>query len=479
MNVYKQRSMHRLNIFYAARKVQSDSRVHGISMQTPRVVIIGGGAAGHMAAIACARRSQRDVLITIIESSKTVLDKVRISGGGRCNITSALDAEHDRSFVGHYPRGRQEMLSVIAAFSSTNTISFFEEEGVRLKTEPTGKVFPISDSSESVINALGTAARKSGVHVLTCTRVMDLIMKRAPENVSENDNTLQTFQLKLSNGQDLEANYVVVATGSARLPWTWASAMGHRVLGGVPSLFTFKIQPWKWGELAGISVDDVQMSLSVDAQTKRRVVGLSQRGPILITHWGFSGPVVLTLSAFGARVLYDRKYNMECVIDWIPSMSAHEKEKAIEELRKTQRQKQVDTSCPFWRHIPKRLWRVLVEEALELGDGRGTKVIWGSLTTKDVKTLVSRLHECRIQIRGRGQFKEEFVTAGGVSVSDIDTKTFESKLVKGLYFAGETLNVDGCTGGYNLQFAWSSGFIAGKAIADRIKKSVDCGQFCR
>lgn len=468
-DVTHQRSMHRLHFFYAARKLHHESSLsdRSPSLRIPRVVIIGGGAAGHMAAISCARRVQQGASVCIIESSKTVLDKVRISGGGRCNVTSALDAGHDRSFVSHYPRGRQEMLSVIAAFNSMNTISFFEEEGVRLKTEPTGKVFPVSDSSESVVNALAIAARKSGVHVLTSTRVMDL--KRIPESALDCDNMMRAFQLDLSDGRELDADYIVVATGSARLPWTWASALGHHVLSGVPSLFTFKVHPWKWTELAGISVDDVHMSLVVDPQTKRKVLGLSQRGPVLITHWGLSGPVVLTLSAFGARVLYDRKYTTECVVDWIPSMSAQEKEKAIEEMRKSQRQKQVDTSCPFWRQIPKRLWRVLVEEALDRGDDRGAKIMWGSLSAKEVKLLASQLHEWRVRIQGRGQFKEEFVTAGGVAVSDVDTKTFESKLVSGLYFAGETMNVDGCTGGYNLQFAWSSGFIAGSAIADRIK----------
>lgn len=469
------RNMYRINLFCATKKYQNDSRIDGKRPPLiPQVVIIGGGAAGHMAAISCSRRVQQNASVFIVESSKTVLDKVRISGGGRCNVTSALDAEHNRSFVSHYPRGRQEMLSVIASFSSSNTISFFEEEGVRLKTEPTGKVFPISNSSETVVNALAMAARKNGVRVLTSTRVVDL--KRISENTSDSDGVTHTFQLKMNNEQTIDADFVVVATGSARVPWTWASAMGHRVLSGVPSLFTFKVQSWKWGELSGISVDDVNICLCVDQQTKRRVSGLSQRGPILITHWGFSGPAVLSLSAFGARVFFEHKYNLECSIDWVPSMSLQEKEEAVGAVRKSQKQKHVDASCPFWKQIPKRLWRALVEEALDSADNRASKAVWGSLSNKDVTVLVSRLHDYRIQIQGRGEFKEEFVTAGGIAVSDVDTKTFESKHVKGLYFAGETLNVDGCTGGYNLQFAWSSGFIAGNAIADCINAALKVGK---
>lgn len=432
-----------------------------------RVVVIGGGAAGHMAAIVCSKRVKSNVQVCIIESSRTVLEKVRISGGGRCNVTSALDVHHDQSFVANYPRGRQEMLSVIASFNSMDTMTFFEHEGVPLKTEETGKVFPISNSSESIISALTNAADRNGVQVLTSTRVISV--DRVDGGELPNENQLQEFRISLSNGKKLIANYVVIATGSARTAWKWASHMGHRIVGGVPSLFSFKVEHWDWSELAGLSVDDAHIQLLVDQKTKRRVAGLSQRGPILITHWGLSGPAVLSLSAFGARVMHERKYCIECVLDWIPALSWQEKRNVIEETRNVHGNKQVCVTYPMRRWIPRRLWRALVQETFHLASERCKELRWGDVSNKDIEKLVVQLHEWHIKTCGRGPFKEEFVTAGGVAVSDVNTQTFESKIVNGLYFAGETLDIDGRTGGYNLQFAWASGFVAGNSVANCIE----------
>lgn len=430
-----------------------------------RVVIVGGGAAGHLAALTCARRTRQRAQVLVLESSSDVLSKVRLSGGGRCNVTSALDMNDRHAFAANYPHGRHEMPSVVSRFGSQNVMSFFENEGVALKTEVGGKVFPVSNDSSSITNALVHACRDAGVQVLTKSRVVRVTP------LQNHDQQLK-YQVHTSNGQCHDAHFVVVSTGSARSTWTWAATLGHRVIDPVPSLFTFGIDDIRLRGLAGISVADVSIHLQVNKRTKRYVPGLSQRGPMLVTHWGLSGPAVLSLSAFGARVLHDNHYQMQCVVDWVPHYSFQEKLEILRNARRMYTQKYVSSACPFRKRIPKRLWQSLVHHTSRVqGFEVSTDITWSSASNKFIDGLANQLHLCSFKMSRKGQFKDEFVTSGGVSLCDINTATFESKRAASLYFAGETLDVDGRTGGFNLQFAWSSGYIAGNAIADIILDS--------
>lgn len=438
---------------------------HHQDENSAQVVVIGGGAAGHMAAITCARRVRSHCEIVLLESTSSVLSKVRQSGGGRCNVTSALDINDGYAFSANYPRGRHEMLSVVSRFNSKSAMSFFEDEGVALKTEPSGKVFPVSDDSSSVVDALVRACRDVGVRVLTNVRVQRVETHLEPD-------ADRRYIIHTSKGERHAADFVVVATGSARSTWAWAASLGHRIINPVPSLFTFGIDDNRLQGLAGLSVVDVAVNLQVDKRVKRRVPGLSQRGAVIVTHWGLSGPAVLSLSAFGARVMYEQRYRIECIVDWIPMLSLNEKTNFLRDARVSHAQKHVATFCPLRNHLPKRLWQSLVVHVCqEDGFQKDGNILWSSVTNKFIDSLAQQLHHCSFQVLRKGQFKDEFVTSGGVALPDVDTSTFESKRAPRMYFAGETLDVDGRTGGYNLQFAWSSGYIAGSSIADAILNS--------
>lgn len=423
------------------------------SQASSRIIIIGGGAAGFFCAVTLSRQSSST--ITILESTNHVLRKVRISGGGRCNVTSGLFHDDVRSFSNQYPRGLQVMPAVLSRFGAPQVMQFFENEGVRLKTEKSGKVFPESNDSKSIVSALLNATRRAGVQVRMKSRVIDI------------DKCQECFEVKLSNGDVLLAEYVVIATGSARTPHAWAERMGHKIVKPLPSLFTFQIKEERLRELAGVSVEDVSIQLLVDGKTKKRNPGLDQRGAVLMTHWGLSGPAVLSLSAYGARVLHKNGYKMECVVNWIPSLSIDEKVTALRLARSTHGNKNIGNSGPFRNRIPNRLWRYLVGKmSISVTDLK-----WSSLRNEQIEDLSKILHACKLQIVGKGVFKEEFVTAGGVSLKSIDTRTFESKLVPKLYFAGETLDIDGRTGGYNFQNAWSSSYLAAISISKNIEQT--------
>lgn len=439
-----------------------------LSLPSPSpVVIIGGGAAGFLCAITLSRRAGSRAHVTILEGSSSVLEKVRISGGGRCNVTSALEHDDHRAFSAHYARGSYAMPAVLSRFGPADVVRFFEQEGVPLKTEPSGKLFPMSDSSSSVVDALVNAAKRAGVGVGMRKRVVDVTRRG------------ERFLLSIAGGEEMEAEYVVISTGSARPAHNWAKRFGHAIVPPVPSLFTFRVDDASLHALAGVAVDDCAVSLRLprgdaSAAKKRRRggrggTGLTQRGPLLVTHWGLSGPAVLTLSAFGARELHGHKYRMACTVDWVPALTREEKVALLRSARVTLSQKNIATVSPFRRKFPNRLWRYLIEGVQTLS----TAQKWKSLRNENVEKLADVLHCSVFEITGKGEFKEEFVTAGGVALNGINTKTFESKQTPGLYFAGETLDVDGRTGGYNLEFAWSSGFIAGSSIAERLLDAVD------
>lgn len=431
-----------------------------------RVVVVGGGAAGFFAAISLARVAGQASSVTILEGSPTVLSKVRISGGGRCNVTSGLHHDDARAFAANYPRGSRAMPAVLSRFGAADVVRFFEDEGVALKVEPTGKIFPVSDSSETVIAALVSAAKRVGVSIHTRARVADV----------QYWDMNGKFDVYISGGRSVAADFVIVATGSALIPQRWAARMGHTIVPPVPSLFTFQVKDARLRELAGVAVEDCSVCLKVSKNERevkktrkkgRHNTGLTQRGPLLITHWGLSGPVVLTLSAFGARVLHEEKYNAIVAVDWIPSLSLEEKASQLQAARLSLAQKNIATVCPFRQKFPKRLWRYLLGSV----PGLAVSQRWGSLKSEDLKRLATIVHCSQFAVVGKGEFKEEFVTAGGVALGCVNMKTFESKHCSGLYFAGEALDVDGRTGGYNLEFAWSSGYIAGTSIGRRILQS--------
>ena len=428
------------------------------------VVIVGGGAAGFFAAIACAERARslglRAPHIVILDAGARVLDKVRISGGGRCNVTHALF--EPRAFASHYPRGSRELLGPLSTFGPRQTVEWFERHGVALKTEADGRVFPVSDSSETVIDALVRAAvQEHRVEVKTRARVAYLDRQLGDER--------SAFYVGASADDALTADRVLLATGASRIAWQWAAQLGgHHIVPPVPSLFSFVLDAeWKqrFAALAGVSVPAVELHVAVAdnpddraSRGKQRRRPLRQRGPLLFTHNGLSGPAVLALSAFGAREFAACNYRFAVQVNWVPDEP--QVLEALEQARTgADRRKLVSAHNLFG--LPRRLWRCLVVECAHLD----ASLRYADLSHAAATALAAALTGLRVQVHGRSPFKEEFVTAGGVDLADVNMSACESRRVRGLHFAGEVLNVDGVTGGFNLQNAWTTGYCAGVAMA--------------
>ncbi len=404
-----------------------------------RIIIVGGGAAGFFAAIACARaKPENDV--RILERGSNFLTKVRISGGGRCNVTHApLDP---RTFSSRYPRGERALIGALHRFSAEETMAWFQRHGVRLKTEEDGRVFPITDSSGTVIDCLLFEARAAGVRLMLRTGVEKAHRLTSGE-----------FELTLADGTALTCDRLLLATGGARNASgaEIAHSLGHAVESAVPSLFSLHVAtPWL-RSLPGVSVEEVQLTV---LETRLR-----ERGPILITHSGVSGPVVLRISAWGARVLAARDYKFILRINWLPQLKEDEIAAEFQQRRTTQPNKQVANS-PI-ASLPARLWQELVRQADVAEDTR-----WTNLSRRDSLALVRQLTVTEVEVDGQSLNKDEFVTCGGVRLSEVNFKTMESRIVPHLYFAGELLDIDGITGGFNFQSAWTTGWIAGHAMAD-------------
>lgn len=398
------------------------------------IAIIGGGAAGFFAAITAAEADPK-ARVTILERGQAVLQKVRISGGGRCNVTHAcFDA---RELVRYYPRGSRELLSPFLQFGPTETVAWFARRGVRLKTEADGRMFPTTDNSQTIVECLWDAAKHAGVQVRMGTRVERL----EPVN--------GYWQVHLAREAPLRANRVLVAGGSSEGLWSMLGALGLAIVPPVPSLFTFNVKDARLRELAGVSVPDAGVS----------VVGtkLSARGPLLVTHWGLSGPAVLRLSAWGARALHERKYDFEIRVNWLGDKPLADLADTLHHIKQEQGRKQVSAHAQFG--LPARLWERLVEAA-----GIGHALRWADVGKPALQRLASELGAGGFAVRGKSTFKEEFVTAGGLDLREVNFKTFESKHFPGLYFAGEILDIDAVTGGFNFQAAWTGGWIAGNAM---------------
>jgi predicted Rossmann fold flavoprotein len=405
-----------------------------------RIVIVGGGAAGFFAAITCAGAAP-DAEIILLEKSSQFLSKVKISGGGRCNVTHNCFDAHE--LTTRFPRGEKNLLAPFQKFSASDTVAWFEARGVKLKTESDGRMFPASDSSQTIIDCLLHAARAANVK---------LFLNRGVERVSKRVGG--GFELALSDGEILFCDRLLLATGGCRaaVAGQLAVSLGHKLEPPVPSLFTFHIAtPWL-RELAGISVEPVEVSVAA--------ARLRERGALLVTHWGLSGPVILRLSAWGARELHRLDYQFPLHINWLPRLNAEKIAGEFQSRRDSQPAKFI-VNTPV-APLPSRLWGQLV---LAAGIARGTR--WAAFSRATQHRLIQRLTRTEFQVTGKSLNKDEFVTCGGVCLGEVDFKTMESRVCSGLYFAGELLDIDGITGGFNFQAAWTTGWIAGRAMAAR------------
>jgi predicted Rossmann fold flavoprotein len=396
------------------------------------IVIIGGGAAGFFTAITCAE-SNPSHTVTLLEKSAQLLSKVRISGGGRCNVThSCFDP---RKLVQYYPRGNKEMLGPFNRFQPKDTIDWFEKRGVHLKTEDDGRMFPISDSSETIIDCLLAESKRHSVSIRTKCNVEKVDYDKG-------------FILALKGGETIQCDQLVIATGSNPQGYEWAKQFGHQIVPPVPSLFTFNIPASPYLELSGVAMNPVKVSLEGITYT--------QTGPVLFTHWGLSGPAVIKLSAFGARYLHEKGYQAEVHLNFLPEATLDEVTNALISYKNKNGKKQVVTECPF--SFPKSFWKKQLELA-----GIGSET-WQYVSNKVLIQLSQSLQKTTLKLEGKTTYKEEFVTAGGVSLNEINFKTFQSKLNPNLYCVGEVLDIDGVTGGFNFQNAWTSGFLAGNSL---------------
>jgi len=404
-----------------------------------RVVVIGGGAAGFFGAIACAKANPH-TQVTLLEASRQPLAKVRISGGGRCNVTHACF--DPARLVQNYPRGGKALRGAFSRFQTRDTVDWFSAHDVKLKTEADGRMFPTTDNSATIVECLIAAAKAAGVEIRTGASVTSVLRQASG------------FEIAVKLG-DMQCDRLLLATGSSQMGYQIAKTLGHQVEPPVPSLFTFNVLDNQLQELAGVSVESVQLRLFLGGKTK-----LEQTGPLLITHWGLSGPAVLKLSAWGARLLHDCNYQATLLINWLPQLNSEVLRQKLLEIKSEWSRKAISTSCPM--ELPRRLWQYLVTRVGIEAEDR-----WAGLSNKTLNQLVQELTQGCYLIQGKGAFKEEFVTCGGVSLKEVNFKTMESRLCPGLYFAGEILDIDGVTGGFNFQSAWTTAWLAGQALGRR------------
>lgn len=405
------------------------------------IAIIGGGPAGFFGAITAAHQ-QPPQRIILLEKTRQLLSKVRISGGGRCNVTHACF--DPGQLVKSYPRGGDELRGPFTRFQPRDTIDWFESRGVQLKVEEDGRMFPITDQSETIIHCLQKAAKEAGVEIWTeC-------------GVDQIERAVNGFQLHLTNGTQLHCQSILFATGSHPKTYALLKQLGHTIVPLVPSLFTFNIPDSPLIDLAGVSVQSVQVRLPE--------LNREQVGPVLLTHWGLSGPAVLKLSAWAARELHALDYKTKVVLNWLPEHAEDEVRQILMESKRTLAMKFVSGDPPVL--LPKQLWK----RCLQL-TGVDQEQRWSHLSNKQLQAILQQLRQMTFQINGKTTYKQEFVTSGGVHLKEVNFKSMESRICPGIYFAGEVLNIDGITGGFNFQNAWTTGWIAGKSLC--INKFLD------
>ena len=394
------------------------------------IIIVGGGAAGFFTAINIVEKNP-SLKVGILERGKNVLEKVRISGGGRCNVTHAVYEPKELSK--NYPRGSKELLGPFHNFCTGDTIEWFENHGVALKTEADGRMFPESNSSQTIIDCFLNCTQKLGISVLT-SQVVQSVFKQD-----------DYWKIETQSEQYL-CESLILATGSNPKIWETLQQFGHTVENPVPSLFTFNINDSRIKNLPGVSAV---------VSTKIKDTKLETSGPLLITHWGMSGPAILKLSAWGARILQEKNYQFALYVNWLNDIDAEQCSIYLKEIKLENAKKSVSKKSPF--ELTNRLW-----ESLVLASGIEAETKWSDLSKIQLQNLTKQLTNCTFSVNGKSTFKEEFVTAGGIDLKEINFKTMESKLHKKLFFAGEIINVDAVTGGFNFQNAWTTGFLVSK-----------------
>ncbi|WP_448571946.1 NAD(P)/FAD-dependent oxidoreductase [Trichothermofontia sp.] len=404
--------------------------------KTTTIVVIGGGAAGVFGAIVAAE-AHPNSRICIVEAGPQPLAKVRISGGGRCNVTHACF--DPATLCQAYPRGSRALRGPFTRFQPRDTIAWFAAHGVPLKTEADGRMFPVSDDSETIVQCLLQAAARAGVQLRTQAPVV---------RVDSQDHQLRAV---LRSGEVITGDRVLLATGSHPRGYQIAQQLGHTLQPPVPSLFTFNVTDPRLQDLAGVSVANVHLRLRVGTAT------LTQTGPLLITHWGLSGPAVLKLSAWGARSLQAHRYQAHLLINWVPDFTPDRLRTLLLTTKQTWAKRAIAAHCPL--PLPRRLWQSLVHHV-----GIAPERHWAELAKTALNQLSDQLLRGDYAVTGKGVFKEEFVTCGGVSLPEVDFKTMASRCCPGLYLAGEILDIDGITGGFNFQNAWTTGWLAGQAM---------------
>lgn len=400
-----------------------------------KAIIIGGGAAGFMAAVNIAKW-RPDLQVIILEQSSKVLAKVKISGGGRCNVTNAC--ESPKELVLNYPRGQKELLGPFHIFNTTHTRQWFLERGVKLKVEKDGRVFPVSDSSQSIIDCFLNEAEKYHVKIVTQQKIVEINKNKDSFEVKTDTNTWQ-------------GDYLFLATGSNTSAWKWIAKLGHQIIDPVPSLFTFTIKDDLLQGLSGQSFRNLQARFSFQKKY--------MQGDLLITHWGLSGPLVLKLSAWYSRELFQENYQATVIVNFINKTT----QDCFEELishKNLHPKKHVSNTAIY--EVSNRFWL----RCLELCDIKND-MNWSDCKNANLQKLAVILTQKEFQMTGKAAFKEEFVTAGGVHLKEIDMKTMQSKLIPNLYFGGEVLNIDAVTGGFNFQAAWTTAFIAAQSMAEK------------
>ncbi|MBC7509838.1 MAG: NAD(P)/FAD-dependent oxidoreductase [Ferruginibacter sp.] len=404
-----------------------------------RLIVIGGGAAGFFCAVNAAKMNP-SLKITIVEKTSKLLSKVRVSGGGRCNVTHACFSMAE--MVKKYPRGGSFLKKAFHQFFTTDTIEWFKERGVELKIEPDGRMFPVSNTSQTIVDCLMQEVNKYGIDILMNKEVKALNKLSAG------------WQLLFDNETTLEADFVCIASGGypKSIQFEWLQKIGHTVESPVPSLFTFNMPGNPITALMGVVAENVSVKI---AGTK-----LAEQGPLLITHWGMSGPAILKLSAWGARQLATDNYKFTAIVNWVPAYNEQTLKDKFQQVRFEVAAQKISNRNPFL--LPQRLWSYLLQQA-----GINEEIRWADLPAKEQNKLIKTLCTHEFTVNGKTTFKEEFVTAGGIVLSEIDHNTMESKLAPNLFFCGEVTDTDGVTGGFNFQNAWTTGFIAARAIAGR------------
>ena len=396
------------------------------------IIIVGGGAAGFFTAINTVEKNPK-LKVAILERGKDVLSKVRVSGGGRCNVTHACFEPNE--LVKFYPRGEKELRGPFHQFCSGDTIEWFSNHGVALKIEDDGRMFPVSNSSQTIIDCFLQVTQKLGIAVLTGQSVQSIFKK---DNFWKVETQSETYI----------AEKLILATGSNPKIWEMLQTFGHAIVSPVPSLFTFNIKDARIAELPGVAAN---------VMVKVKDSKLTATGPLLITHWGMSGPAILKLSAWGARILHDKNYQFTISVNWLNDVATEDVEKNLKELKQEHAKKAVSKKSPFV--FPNRLW-----ESLVLASSIESETKWADISKIQLQNLAHQLTNSSFQVNGKSTFREEFVTAGGIDLKEINFKTMESKVQENLYFAGEIVNIDAITGGFNFQNAWTSGFIVANAV---------------